>query len=169
MGSARKSQIIDFEPREIKLKRKVRAHLASLGFTRDSSGALLAPGVGKEVVRRLHAPQRVQVLENCSELVTKRLPMLKQHFAAVLILKLPKSHRVWNEFRVVRGNQTCLGLLRYRGQFLYLVGFGRRLRFLVWDDSNGKLIGILAIGDPVFNLSVRDNSSAGTVPAVMTD
>jgi hypothetical protein len=36
-------------------------------------------------------------------------------------------------------------------------GFGRRLRYLVWDDSNGKLLGIFAIGDPVFNLSARDN------------
>ena len=36
-------------------------------------------------------------------------------------------------------------------------GFGRRLRYLVWDDSNGKLIGLIAIGDPVYNLSVRDN------------
>jgi hypothetical protein len=36
-------------------------------------------------------------------------------------------------------------------------GFGRRLRYLVWDNHNNKLIGIIAIGDPVFNLSVRDN------------
>ena len=35
-------------------------------------------------------------------------------------------------------------------------GFGRRLRYLVWDDHNGKLIGIMALGDPVFNLKVRD-------------
>ena len=35
-------------------------------------------------------------------------------------------------------------------------GFGRRLRYLVWDRYNDKLIGIIAIGDPVFNLSVRD-------------
>jgi hypothetical protein len=35
-------------------------------------------------------------------------------------------------------------------------GFGRRLRYLVWDNHNGKLMGIIAIGDPVFNLSVRD-------------
>src|SRR5262249_60584216 len=31
------------------------------------------------------------------------------------------------------------------------------LRYLVWDKHNGKLIGLIAIGDPVFNLSVRDN------------
>jgi hypothetical protein len=36
-------------------------------------------------------------------------------------------------------------------------GFGRRMRYLVRDTSNGKLIGIFALGDPVFNLRARDN------------
>ena len=36
-------------------------------------------------------------------------------------------------------------------------GFGRRLRFLVRDRQNGCLIGLFALGDPVFNLSARDN------------
>jgi hypothetical protein len=31
------------------------------------------------------------------------------------------------------------------------------LRYLVWDEHHGKLAGIIALGDPVFNLSVRDN------------
>ena len=35
-------------------------------------------------------------------------------------------------------------------------GFGRRLRFLVRDGSNGKLIGIIGLTDPVFNLRPRD-------------
>jgi CBS domain-containing protein len=35
-------------------------------------------------------------------------------------------------------------------------GYGRRLRFLVVDDENDKLIGIFGLGDPVFNLGVRD-------------
>ena len=35
-------------------------------------------------------------------------------------------------------------------------GYGRRLRFLVKDRANGKLIGIFALGDPVFNLRARD-------------
>jgi len=30
------------------------------------------------------------------------------------------------------------------------------MRYLVWDEHNGKLIGLIAIGDPVFNLAVRD-------------
>jgi hypothetical protein len=35
-------------------------------------------------------------------------------------------------------------------------GYGRRLRFLVIDESNGKLIGVLGLGDPIFSLSGRD-------------
>jgi hypothetical protein len=30
------------------------------------------------------------------------------------------------------------------------------MRFLVWDEHNSKLIGLIALGDPVFNLKVRD-------------
>lgn len=35
-------------------------------------------------------------------------------------------------------------------------GYGRRLRFLVFDDANGKLIGLFGLGDPVFSLGPRD-------------
>ncbi len=35
-------------------------------------------------------------------------------------------------------------------------GYGRRLRFLVMDRSNEKLIGIIGLGDPVFGLKARD-------------
>jgi len=35
-------------------------------------------------------------------------------------------------------------------------GYGRRLRFLVFDAHNGKLIGLFGLGDPVFALRDRD-------------
>lgn len=35
-------------------------------------------------------------------------------------------------------------------------GYGRRLRFLLWDSTHDKLIGILGLGDPVFALNPRD-------------
>ncbi len=35
-------------------------------------------------------------------------------------------------------------------------GYGRRMRYLVMDRQNDKLIGLLALGDPVFNLRCRD-------------
>ena len=36
------------------------------------------------------------------------------------------------------------------------VGYGRRMRFLVRDRQNGRLIGVFALCDPVFNLTARD-------------
>ncbi len=35
-------------------------------------------------------------------------------------------------------------------------GFGRRIRFLVWDEGNDKLLGVLALCDPVIGLQTRD-------------
>ncbi len=35
-------------------------------------------------------------------------------------------------------------------------GYGRRLRFLVMDESNGKLIGLFGLGDPVYAIRNRD-------------
>ena len=36
-------------------------------------------------------------------------------------------------------------------------GYGRRMRFLVFDNSNNKLIGIFGLSDPVYCLAVRDS------------
>ena len=35
-------------------------------------------------------------------------------------------------------------------------GYGRRMRYLIMDEFNGKLMGLFALGDPVFNLKTRD-------------
>ncbi len=51
---------------------------------------------------------------------------------------------------------VCSGSLQLSGRLRCRGGFGRRIRYLVRDRSNGKLIGIFALGDPVFNLKARD-------------
>lgn len=35
-------------------------------------------------------------------------------------------------------------------------GYGRRLRFVIYDDANGKVMGVFGLGDPVFSLGARD-------------
>lgn len=35
-------------------------------------------------------------------------------------------------------------------------GYGRRMRFLIFDESNGKLIGLFGLGDPVYSIKARD-------------
>jgi Druantia protein DruA len=54
------------------------------------------------------------------------------------------------------------GLQASLGVSLVSRGYGRRMRFLIWDQSNEKLIGLIVLGDPVFNLRVRDEESSQT-------
>jgi hypothetical protein len=35
-------------------------------------------------------------------------------------------------------------------------GYGRRLRFLIFDGNNGKLMGLFGLGDPVYAIKARD-------------
>lgn len=37
-------------------------------------------------------------------------------------------------------------------------GYGRRMRYIVWDKTNGKVIGVLGLSDPVIGLRVRDEA-----------
>jgi len=41
------------------------------------------------------------------------------------------------------------------------VGFGRRIRFFLFDRQNHKLIGIIGLCDPIIGLDIRDNGSIG--------
>lgn len=41
------------------------------------------------------------------------------------------------------------------------VGYGRRIRYFVFDRQNNKLIGIVGLSDPVIGLGVRDDESIG--------
>lgn len=149
--------LLELNMREAQLKRRLRRHLSSLGYTRSQNGSLVLQGVGKETIRQLHAPQRAAILKSQREFISAKMPSLQQYFASGTEVNLP-GIRVRIE-RVDSG--TWQGDLFRLATLTWSVpvssGFGRRLRYLVWDNSNDKLIGIFAIGDPVFNLSVRDN------------
>ena len=43
---------------EARIKRRLRQHLANLGFTKDENGALVLPDASKATVRTLHRKQR---------------------------------------------------------------------------------------------------------------
>jgi hypothetical protein len=51
---------------------------------------------------------------------------------------------------------SCYSATRLHWSIPVSAGYGRRLRFVIYDESNGKLIGIFGLGDPVFNLGPRD-------------
>jgi hypothetical protein len=149
--------VVTVSTREASLKMRLRRHLKSLGFHKAPDGTLLPPGTSKDVVRSIHSAQRNERLKASQEFLADRLPKLLKYFASghdvVPVSVTPKLQLVQSD--TWEGDLFRLASLTWSVPVSN--GFGRRLRFLVWDEHNGKLIGIIAIGDPVFNISVRDN------------
>jgi hypothetical protein len=153
----RGAAIVAVATRQANLKRRVRRHLKSLGFKRsEEDGHLLVEGGGKDVIRALHLAQRNDKLKLNKEFIAQKLPELQKHFASGSEID---PARIKPELELIEAG-TWQGDLFRLAALTWAVpvsnGFGRRLRYLVWDRHNDKLIGLIAIGDPVFNLSVRD-------------
>lgn len=142
---------------EAKLKRSIRRHFTKMGFSKSSDGTLILPGVGKDVVRSLHADQRTERLEAGSNFLSRTLPKLLRFFADGSEIN---PARIRLSLIRVKSDTIEADLFRL-ASFTWSVpvsaGFGRRLRYLVWDEAHDRIAGIIALGDPVFNLSVRDN------------
>ncbi|MFN4163587.1 MAG: Druantia anti-phage system protein DruA [Ferrovibrio sp.] len=150
------TNVIGALTREANLKRRLRRHLKAIGFSRDNDGNLKFAEGGKEVVRSLHLSQRSALIRANRQFIEKQYPKLFKYFASGAdISPLHISPRL----ELIKSG-TWQGDLFRLAALTWAVpvsnGFGRRLRYLVWDDHNNKLIGLIAIGDPVFNLSVRD-------------
>lgn len=148
--------IIGVNPREANLKRKVREHLHQLGFTRTQEGALCPPGNDKEAIRALHVAQREERLSASERFIARSSAKLTPYFAKGCEVVPEKISPVLE--RVLSGTwqSDLFRLASLSWSVPVSNGFGRRLRYLVWDQANGKLMGLIAIGDPVFNLGVRD-------------
>lgn len=154
---SKKAKLIRIAALEATLKRKVRRHLRTLGFQKSISGNFRYEGSGKEVVRALHGSHRADRLADHSDFISAQTPTLIKHFAAGIEIEpakiSPRLERIFGE----TWQSDLFRLASLTWSVPVSNGYGRRIRYLVWDEYNGKLIGVIAIGDPVFNLSVRDN------------
>lgn len=149
-------KIICINPREANLKRKLREHLQSLGFTKSSEGVLQAPGNTKDAIRSLHRSQRDERLLASQNLVSLKSAKLMKFFASGKDIEVDKISPVLERISANTWQSDLFRLATLSWSVPVSSGFGRRLRYLVWDENNGKLMGLIAIGDPVFNLGVRD-------------
>lgn len=139
------------------LKRAIREHFTNLGFTKGPDGLLQLPGTGKDVVRRLHAGQRAEKIASSRRFIDKNLNRLLGHFAEGEEIE-PQNI----DLQLIRvKSETWQADLFRLASLTWSVpvssGFGRRMRYLVWDVGHDRLAGLIALGDPVFNLGVRDS------------
>ena len=151
-----KNKVVNIASREANLKRKLRAHLRNLGFRKTEDGILQVSGNGKEIVRTLHRAQREERLKANRAFIAAKGDKLFGQFASGYEVNPAKISPVFERVSAdtVQGDLFRLASLTWSVPVSN--GFGRRMRYLVWDENNGKLLGLIAIGDPVFNLAVRD-------------
>ena len=151
-----KGRVIELAAREAQLKRRVRKHLHDLGFSRDAEGRLQPPSLDKDAYRRFHKGQREEKLAANLNWLTKRQNSLMKWFADGAEIA---PHAIRPELELIDSGTWQSDLFRMASlhwQVPVSDGYGRRMRFLVWDRGHDKLIGIVALGDAVFNQAARD-------------
>jgi len=138
------------------LRRRIVRSLRSQGFE-VARGTVLPPNeLTKEKIRALHATAVAHRIERARDgLCRHEKALLKRIASAYEVVPDRISPKL---VEVARGSEDEL-LFRYASLHWSIPvssGYGRRLRFLVVDESNGMLMGLIGLGDPVFSLAPRD-------------
>lgn len=111
----------------------------------------------KTLLRQLHQPACAEKYQRASKLIGARENELLEEFADGSEISVKEF---WPRLEVVENESHSNDLFKY-ASLLWSVpvsgGFGRRVRFIVRDESNDRIVGLFALGDPVFNLTARDN------------
>ena len=138
------------------LKTLITESLKHQGFRLNGNEILPPPRLTKSRLRRLHLPAVQHKVEKASDELRRGEQNLLRRIASGGEVS-PEAIRP--RLIEVRPDSDDELLFRYASLHWSIPvssGYGRRLRFLVVDDHNEKLIGLIGLGDPVFSLSARD-------------
>jgi hypothetical protein len=137
------------------LKRLIIRTLEDQGFTFTRDG-FRADVSEKDAIRQLHGTAIAHKRQAAEQHLAAKEDRLLDRFAEGRSIS-PES--IVPRLQLVRSGTEDELLFRYaclHWSIPISTGYGRRLRFLVLDQQNDKLIGLIGLGDPVFSLSGRD-------------
>lgn len=147
----------DRTARKALLRAQVVRELEQGGFVyRD--GLLALPemsGDTKELIRQLHGLHREAVLVKSGTFLDEWEDKVLEDFASGREVMPDRITPIIQPVET-RYDRALFRFATLHWSVPVSNGYGRRIRFLVRDGSNGKLLGVFALGDPVFNLGVRD-------------
>jgi len=152
-----------FSSESADLRERIIRSLLAQGFRFRSGGILPPKELSKERIRRLHETAVEHRIERARDGLIRKEAELLRHIASgeevsptdirpILVEVLPNSEEEL--------------LFRYASLHWSIPvssGYGRRLRFLVVDDHNAKLMGLIGLGDPVYSLGPRDTWVGWTI------
>ena len=134
------------------LARGIRAHLDDIGLNGARGGAL-----SKDDIRAIHRFHRDAARERVLRALGGKMERLLEFVANGDEVNPAKIRPELVEAKSGTGYGDLFRFATLMWSIPVSQGYGWRLRCLVMDGANGKLIGIFALGDPVFNLRARDN------------
>lgn len=138
------------------LRSLVERSLKQQGF-RIRDGHILPPRkLDKERVRTLHALAVQHRQERSREGLVRFESWLLQRVASGAEVVPEKIRPRLVEVQPDSDDELLFRYASLHWSIPVSSGYGRRLRFLVIDEQNGKLIGLFGLGDPVFSLGERD-------------
>ncbi len=138
------------------LRKKILGSLQKQGYIVNSSRIELPENPTKDDLRRLNElacrkkrneanPRLVRYEDRLLERIASGSEVVPEKIAPKLVLVKSGSE-----------NELLFRYICLHWSIPVSSGYGRRLRFLVEDQNNRKLIGLLGLGDPVYSLRDRD-------------
>ena len=139
------------------LRSNIIESLREQGFIVEDGQIVPPSHLNKARRRDLHSTATRHAIEKAKRALIRYEPLLLERIAngADLMPELISPRLV-----EVKADSIEEKLFRYAGLHWSIPvssGYGRRLRFLVIDENNGKLIGIIGLGDPVISQAARDH------------
>lgn len=144
-------------PLENKIREDLLVLLKKQGFKINPNYLIKESIYTKERIRAFHSYSRKEKLKKEQVFIEKWLPKVFKYFASGQDLD---PARIEPYPVVVENNEELAALFRIATLWWSVPvsgGFGRRFRILIFDKASGKLFGLLALTDPVFNLNTRDS------------
>ena len=139
------------------LRSKVLRSLKEQGFRLQGSRLLLPSDLSKEGLRQLHQTAVAHKLERSKHGLVRYQEELLQSIASGADVVPEKIHPVLVEVQPNSKEELLFRYATLHWSIPVSSGYGRRLRFLVIDNHNRKLIGVIGLGDPIFSLGTRDS------------
>jgi hypothetical protein len=130
--------------------------LESQGFE-THNGRIVPPELtDKEQLRILHATAVAHRVDLAAPRLRRHEDRLLSRFARGVMVEPTAIFPRLVEVQAGSEDELLFRYVALHWKVPVSSGYGRRLRFLVVDAQNEKLIGVIGLGDPVFNLSARD-------------
>jgi hypothetical protein len=145
-----------YEQTFLNLRWMILSHLTKIGFMITDNGQLSLPN-DKSYVRNAHQAAvsisikkyRRMIEKNESQFIDKYLIDGKS-------LDVTEIEPIF--VPVSKENTNLFNWVKLHWSVPISAGYGRRLRYIVKDSTNGAVMGIIGLADPVFGLKDRDTS-----------